>query len=168
MMDNILLDLQTILRNDCGNRTVMGRKCTFWAGDIGLTAKNELPAVIIRPYATAMERQSTTSDQYKFTISILVVTDITNSMAEAGMANRIVKSHQELRKLVEEYDSATRSPKADTILGSLVRFANITNADWAFNIKPKVDYRPAAPEGWWYCAAEITLEFMTEMTKRIS
>jgi hypothetical protein len=162
-MDEIIIDLQKQIQNDCSSRVAID---SVYAGDPGLTEKAALPAVIISEGRTDLERQQTGSDVYKFNISILVITDISSSMSIAGNPDRIMKARQALRQLIEQADPNAGAPMTDTILGSLMKQSNISTKNWRYNIKPSVNYRPNTPKEWWYACAEITLSFISDIVIR--
>lgn len=160
MMNEALIEVRDMLETAMGSAVA-----SYYAGDIGLPYKNSLPAVIVRELYTEHDRPSTAKDRYRFGISILVVTDMTKDFATAAMANLIVKHRQTLRKLVEEADT-DGAPKTTTVLGALMRQANVRGTNYVYNLNGRVDYRPTTPDGFFYTAAEITLELVTEMVTR--
>jgi len=146
--------------------TAMGSAVTsYYAGDVGLAYKNSLPAIIVREQYTEHDRPSTAKDRYRFGISILVVTDVTKDFHTAEATGLIMQHRQTLRKLVEEADS-DGAPKTTTVLGALMKQANLRGTNYVYNLNGRVEYNPAVPGNFFYAAAEITLELVTEMVTR--
>ena len=160
MMNEVILELRSLLQ------TSMGSRCTaYYAGNVALPMKNELPCVIVREHRTSVDRSSTAKDRYRFKVSVLVVTDIVTSFNEAGLTNRIVESRQKLRKIMEEGDT-DGAPKADTVLGCLMKQANLRGVSFIYNQTPEVNYDVESPGEFFYVAAEVTLDLLSDSVSR--
>ena len=160
-MNEALKEVRDLLATSMSGRGI----AAFYAGDIGTPAKGNLPCIIVREVSTRAGRQSTSSDQYIFGISVLLITDIFASADVAGIQNNTVASRERLRVLMEEGDT-TGAPKTDTVLGTFMKQANIRGSNFVYNLNGRIDYRPPAPHGFTLAAAELTLDVITDFVKR--
>lgn len=160
MMNEALIEIRDLLETAIGSGVT-----TYYAGDVGLPYKNALPAIIVRELETVIDRPSTAKDRYKHSISILVVMDMMKAMDMTGLSNNISNTRQDLRKLVEEADT-DGAPKTTTVLGALMKHANIRGTNYMYTLPLRVNYNPSFPTEFFYVAAEITLEAVTEMVTR--
>lgn len=161
MINEALKEVRDMLETSVGSSVVK----SFYAGDVGLPYKDALPAVIVRERYTRVERKSTAKDQYRHGLSILVVMDMRKDIATAGLTDEIVGHRQRLRNLMEEADT-DGAPKTTTVLGALMKQANIRGTHYVYNLDPYVDYNPSVPGGFFYVAAEITLDVLSEIVTR--
>lgn len=159
-MNDVVKEVRDLLQ------TSMGTRClAYYAGNIGLPFKASLPCLMVRERSTEVIRKSTAADQYKFSLSILVVTDIVVSFNEAGLTDRIVKHREALRLIMEEKDT-TGAPKTDTVLGCLMKQSNIRGVSFIYNLNPRVNYEVESPGETFYVAAEVLLDFTTTLVTR--
>jgi hypothetical protein len=160
MIDDALLEVKNLLR------TNMGEACVeYYAGDIGIPAKSVLPCIIVRERSTKVERVSTAKDQYRFGISILVITNLVDSLKTAGLSSSTRLSRQKLRKLIEEADT-DGAPKTTTVLGALMQQANIRGSHYVYSLNPEVNYQLESPDGYILVAAEVTIDLVTDLVTR--
>ena len=161
MMNEALKEVEARIKADVGTTAVKA----WYVGDAGLVPGGTLPAVIVRERGTKITRVSTSKDQCTFSISILVVVDMRADFKTAARTNDLVAHRERLRKLVEEADT-DGAPKTTTILGSIMRQANLHGTNYVWNMNPVVNYYPEVPGGFFYAAAEITLDLITDLVTR--
>lgn len=160
-MDDVVKEVRDLLE------TSMTTRCqAYYAGDIGIPFKASLPVLIVRELETQVIRESTAKDQYRFSLSILVVTSIITSFNEAGLSDNIVKHRELLRLIMEEKNDTTGAPKTDTVLGTLMKQSNLRGTNFVYNLTPKVNYRFPSPDGSLLVAAEVLLDFTTSLVTR--
>lgn len=160
-MNEVLVEVRDLLEDTMGSGTVN----KFYAGDVGLPYANALPAVIVRERYTEIARQSTAKDMYRFGISILVVMDMCKSLATAGLTDNIVLHRKTLRNLMEQADS-DGAPLATTVLGALMKQASLRGTNYVYNLNGRINYDPPAPQGFFYVAAELTLDVLADYVTR--
>ena len=160
MIDEALLEVKGLLA------TALGSACKmYYAGNVGIPAKSALPCIVVRQKRTRVERISTSKDQYRHTIGILVITNLISSLKTAGLSSSVRLADQTLRKLVEEADT-DGAPKTTTVLGVLMQTANIRGSNYIYSLNPDVNYEIPAPDGHIMVAAEVTLDLVTELVVR--
>lgn len=163
MMNEVVKEVRDLLRTSMGSSVVK----TFYAGRVGIPAKAFLPAVIVEERATEIVRQSTAKDLYKFSLVISVICDVTQNYAVAGITDDVVDTYQTLRNLIEEADT-DGAPKTTTVLGTLMKQANIRGTNFAYNMNGRVNYRPTFPgqDNFFYIAAEVELDVLADFVTR--
>lgn len=159
-MDDVVKEVRDLLR------TSMGSRCAaYYAGDVGIPYQATFPVLIVRENSTKHSRPSTSKDQYVHSLSILVITSIVASFKEVGITDLIIKHRETLRLIMEEKD-ASGAPKTDTVLGTLMKQANISGTNFVYNMNASINYRVPAPEGTLLVAAELTIESITNLVLR--
>lgn len=169
MIDEALIEVRDLLEAGMVDivDSVPVPKCKkYYAGDTGVPANSALPCIIVRERYTEVERSSTSSDMFRFGISILLITDLRKSLKEGGLTDEIVASRQLLRKMVEEIDSSTGRLKTNTLLGVLLKQSNLRGTNFQYNLKPRVNYAVPSPKNWNLVAAEVTLDVISRFVTR--
>lgn len=163
MMNEVLKEVRDLLRTSMGTSVIK----TFYAGRVGLPAKDYMPCVIVEEVGTELERQSTAKDVYRFSLLITVWIDVRQDFNVAGMTDDIVDVYQTLRNLVEEADT-DGAPKTTTVIGALTRQANIRGINFVYNMRPRINYRPAFPgmDQFWYAAATVEIDMLADFITR--
>lgn len=161
MMADQLVSIRNLLASAVGSAAK-----AYYAGDIGIPSKMALPAVVVRPRFTQMERPHTAGDQYRYGISIMVYIDVAGGMTAAGNTDGIMKAQQNLIKLLEEADT-DGAPKITTVLGCLMRQSNLRSSTFNYNINPRITYNPSSgPNDAMLLSAELTLDYLTNIVPR--
>lgn len=149
-------------------RTNMGSRCkVYYLGRPFVPAKLALPALFVSGITTKHERPNTAQDIYRFSIRITVIQDLAAAQNIAGLADSMLLADENIQAVMEEADT-TGAPKIDTVLGCLMRQRNIRGTNFIYNFSPQVNYEPniAHMQGYWYVAAQVTMDIVTDIVPR--
>lgn len=148
--------------------TSMGSRCKkYYVGRPFVPAKSALPALVVTGVKTKLTRPNTAQDRYQFTLRITLIQDMAAAQDVAGLTNGILVADNDLQKAVEEADT-DGAPKADTLLGTLMKQSNIRGTNYVYNLNPEVNYEPNLPHmaGYFYIAAQLTIDVFGDIVTR--
>lgn len=161
MINDIIVEIRNLLAAAMTTRCV-----AYYVGNIGLPANAQMPVCIVRRKRTLLtDRRSSTADHYRYTISILIITNIVKSLATAGLTNGLVPSENALANIVEERDT-DGAPKLNTVLGVLTKQDNVRGVYYQYIKNIDVNYEPELNGRDMYVAAEITFDVEDMVTRK--
>lgn len=161
MINDVLVEIRNLLATNMTTRCV-----AYYAGNLGLPARAQMPVCIVRRVATQMEsRRSTTADYYRYSISVLIVTDIVKSLSTTALSSGLIPSENTLANIIEERDT-DNAPKTDTVLGVLTKQANVRGTYYTYLTNIRVNYEPELDGQDLYVAAEVTFDAMDTLTRK--
>lgn len=161
MINDVIVEIRNLLETNMGSRCV-----AYYAGNLGIPARAQMPVCIVRRRATNMdERRSTTQDYYRFEISVLIVTDLIKSLGTAALTNGLIPSENTLANIIEERDT-DNAPKTNTVLGVLTRQRNVRGTYYQYIKNIRVNYEPELNGQDMYVAAEVTFDVEDQLTRK--
>lgn len=161
MINDVLVEIRALLAAGMGSRCV-----GYYAGNIGIPGNSQMPVCIVRRVATQLEaRRSSTADYYRYSISVLVVTNLVKSLSTTALSSGLVPSENTLANIIEERDT-DGAPKTDTVLGLLTRQANIRGTYYIYLSNIRVNYEPDLNGRDLYVAAEVTFDAYDTLTRK--
>lgn len=137
----------------------------YYQGEVVAVPQSYTPALMVFGNSTEVIAKSTAKDQLLHNITIRAMIDVKGVLDEAG-TGLLVKAQQSLYDLVEATD-ASGDFEATSILGVLRTNANVRGTFYLFNNTITVEYNTLAKGEWPYVSAEITLEAVTDLKKRL-
>ena len=161
MINDVVVEIRNLLA------TAMTTRCAaYYAGNIGLPANVQMPVCIVKRKAESLDnRRSTTTDYYKYTISVLIITNIVKSLGTAGLTDGLVASENTLGNIIGERDT-DGAPKLDTVLGVLSRQQNLRGTNYIYLNNIAVNYEPELNGVDLFVGAEVTFDAYDTFTRK--
>lgn len=158
-MNDVIAEILAYLQAELGVRMK-----TYYLGEVEVTPKSYLPALMIIPNETNLIAKTTAEDQEEFDITIRVVTDLKTYLNEAGTGTTIKQTLDHVNIMEERNSNMTL--KSNTVLGALRKY--ITGSKYLFNNNARITYQVIQTGEWFYCRSEINLKAVTNLHQRNS
>jgi len=135
---------------------------TFYQGEVKLVPKSYLPALMVWGTRTEQNAHGSAKDQARYFISIRVVIDVVSEFTEAN-SSAIIEAQYTLRDIMEKRNAAGLAG-ADSVVGILRR--NIRGTSFLFTDNYVIDYAMIPSGGFFYVAADMTIEATSDLILR--
>lgn len=137
---------------------------TIYKGEVAVVPRSYLPALMIWPSSTKLIAKTTTQDQYTYEVNLRAVVDLNKYLDEDGTGDTI-KAQEALTELMEARDTDS-IPKNDSVLGVFRKVSNIGGVRYLYNNDVTITYKIIQTGEYFYCKAEMTLQFVTALINR--
>lgn len=137
---------------------------TIYKGEVAVVPRSYLPALMVWPGSTKVVAKTTTQDQYIYEVNLRAVVDLNKYLDEAGTGDTI-KAQEALMKLMEQRTTGS-VPNTDSVLGVFRQRSHIGGVQYLYNNDVTITYKIIQTGEYFYCKADMTLQFVTALINR--